>query len=86
MKNYVLSWNGSGATSEINAQNDAAAIAEAAELIGGKPIVADQWDGDGLDDDDRPCKRILFWTTEDDAENDSGQNAIAQLSTTGSPT
>jgi hypothetical protein len=84
MKSYVLSWAGSGATSEINAANDADAIREAVGIIGGDPVVSDDWDADGFNADDEPCKRLLFWANEADAENDAGANAVAQLSTVGS--
>ena len=83
MKSYTLNWSGSGATSEIHAANDAAAIAEAESIIGGDVVVADQWDADGTNDDDEPCKRILFWADEESADNDDGANAIAELSTVG---
>lgn len=83
MKSYVLSWNGSGETSEIYAESDSQAIDQATEILGGSPVVADQWDADGYNGDDEPCKRILFWADEASAENDSGSNAIAQLSTVG---
>lgn len=83
MKSYVLSFSGSGETSEINAANDDAAIKEAINLLGEDTVVAEQWDADGYNDDDKPCKRILFWADEESAENDAGANAIAQLSTVG---
>lgn len=83
MKSYTLNHASTGATSEINAETDAEAIDKAAQLLGGEPVVADQWDADGVNGDDEPCKRILFWADEDSADNDDGGNAIAELSTTG---
>ena len=83
MKCYVLNWAGSGATSEINADDDDDAIRQARLILGGSPVVADQWDANGWNEDDQPCKRILFWADEADAENDAGVNAVAQLSTIG---
>lgn len=83
MKSYVLSLADSGATSEIYADSDDAAIDQASSILGGDPVVADQWDDDGQNDDDEPCKRILFWADEESAENDAGAKSIAQLSTVG---
>lgn len=83
MKSYVLSWAGSGATSEIFAKNDDDAVSQASDILGGEVVVADQWDSDGFNGEDEPCKRILFWANEEDADNDPGANAIAQLSTVG---
>lgn len=83
MKSYVLSWAGSGATSEIMADSDTAAIEEACIILGEGVVEADQWDDDGRNDDGEPCKRILFWADEESAMNDDGGNAIAQLSTVG---
>lgn len=83
MKRYVLSYSGSGATSEIYANSDADAIRQAATLVGGEPVVCDQWDADGSNGDDEPCKRLLIWADEGSSENDDGANAIAQLLTVG---
>ena len=83
MKSYVLSYSGSGATSEIYADSDSAAIKQAVALIGGEPVVCDQWDADGCNGDDEPCKRLLIWSDEGSSENDDGANAVAQLSTVG---
>lgn len=47
------------------------------------PVAADQWDADGRNDDGEPMKRLLFWASEEDAQDDSGANAIAQLSVVG---
>lgn len=83
MKSYVLSYNGTGAISEIYADNDAQAICQALDLLGDDAVEADQWDSDGQNDEGEPCKRILFWGDEESAENDPGINSIAQLSTVG---
>lgn len=83
MKSYVLSIVGSGATSEIYADSDRAAIRQAKDLLG-TCTVADQWDADGANDEGYACKRILFWACDEDGESDPGANAIASLSTTGS--
>jgi len=55
-------------TREIEAADDAAAEAAALEIVGG--VACDQWDADGWDD-------------HEDAQNDAGQRAIAQLTTSG---
>lgn len=83
MKSYVLSMAGSGETVEIFADNDTEAIAQAERRLGGDVVVCDQWDADGRNGDDEPCKRLLIWADEESAENDDGANAIAQLSTVG---
>lgn len=85
MKSYVLNWAGSGATSEIFADDDEAAIEAAKSRLGDDVVVAENWDSDGWNAADEPCKRLLFWATEEDADNDAGQNALAELSTVGSP-
>jgi len=87
MKSYVLSWTDCGETVELNAKSDADAIAQAVDRVIGRqwegaPVVADQWDADGVNDDE-PCKRILIWADEESADNDDGQQAVAQLSTIG---
>ena len=85
MKSYVLNFTGTGATSEIYANTDADAISQAVTIIGGDPVVCDQWDADGRNDDNEPCKRVLIWSSEEDADNDDGKNAVAELSTVGQP-
>jgi len=77
--NYVLNRAGSGAISEICAEDDCDAISQATELLGGDPVAADQWDADGSDDDGGPMERLLFWENSHYAANDPGQNSIAQL-------
>lgn len=83
MKSYTLNFAGTGATSEIFAKDDQDAISQATLVIGGDPVVCDQWDSDGINDDDQPCKRLLIWASEEDADNDDGANAVAELSTVG---
>ena len=45
--------------------------------------IADKYDVDVDDlvthEDDGESPRILVWTSEDEAENDAGQNAVAEL-------
>lgn len=85
MKSYVLNMAGSGATSEIYADNDDAAIEQVKTILGSEIVICDQWDADGHNDDDEQCKRLLIWASEEDADNDDGKNAIAELSTVGDP-
>lgn len=84
MKSYVLNYAGSGATSEIYANNDTDAIIEAPLLLGEDTVEAAQWDADGCNDDGEPMKRILFWIDEQSAESDdNGTRSIAQLTVVG---
>lgn len=95
MKSYTLNYAGSGVCKEFFAPNDKEAIELAIGFIisGGncidddgnrfEPVAADQWDAAGYNDDDEPCKRILFWACEVDAENDNGAKSIAQVETVG---
>lgn len=82
MKSYTLSY-ASGATHEINADNDKAAIRAALALIGPGAVAADQWDADGFNGDDEECKRLLIWADEESSANDFGAKAVAQLETVG---
>jgi len=95
MKSYTLNYAGSGVCTEFFAPNDKEALELAASMIVGgghcidndgnrsEPVIADQWDADGYNDDDEPCKRILIWACEADAENDNGAKSIAQVETVG---
>lgn len=42
-------------------------------------LVSGDWDQDGYTRDDKQRWRMLFWATEEDADNDSGANSICQL-------
>ena len=93
MKSYTLRYAGSGVCKEFFAPNDKEALELAACMVVGdcfdkdgnrsEPVIADQWDSDGYNDDDEPCKRILIWACESDAENDNGAKSIAQVETIG---
>ena len=86
MTTYTLTFCDSEGTFEISADSDADAVLAAERLLADEyedVVSADQWDADGTTNDDEPRKRILFWATEDDAENDAGANAIGELSTVG---
>jgi hypothetical protein len=84
MKSYTLNIAGTGECSEFFADNDTEAEAVAARMLARDGLVfCDQWDADGVNDDDEPCKRLLIWASEEDAENDAGANSIAQIETIG---
>jgi hypothetical protein len=83
MQSYTLNVADSGEVDEFFAKHDGAAEVEARRMLAdrGYPdaIPADQWDGDGTNDDGQPCERLLFWANADDAENDPGAKSIAQI-------
>lgn len=94
MKSYTLNYVGSGECSEFFAENDREAAEIAAFRVSGccfdknagrftEPVVAEQWDAAGLNDDDEPCKRLLIWECEQDAVDNNGSKAIAQVETIG---
>lgn len=80
---YVLEIASGGQTHEFAADNDydaeQQALATLADLGYDDPVAADDWTGDGTNDDGQPCERLLFWASEADAENDPGTKGIAQL-------
>ena len=84
MNAYTLELSG-GVTSTILAETDGDAIRQALAQMDGDAVVAEQWDADGWDDDDAPLKRILFWSSEEESEDDPGTKSIAQLITRGNP-
>ena len=79
MSKYVMNYAGSGATREIVADNDTEAELIALRLIGPDAFAADQWDSDGVNDDDQPMERLLLWDCEEDSVNDDGGKAVAEL-------
>jgi hypothetical protein len=84
MNSYVIT-TPNGELSERHFDSDSEAERWAIDWIGNvlgyeDAVAADQWDADGTNDDDEPMERLLFWASEEDAENDAGANAIAQLS------
>jgi hypothetical protein len=84
MKSYTLNIAGTGECSEFFAENDTEAERIAEGMLGRDGLVfCDQWDADGVNDDDEPCKRLLIWANEEDAENDAGAKSIAQIETIG---
>ncbi len=42
-------------------------------------LVEGDWNADGKNDDGEQCYRMLYWATEEDAEDDPGVNSIGQL-------
>ena len=90
MKSYTLNYANGGKCTEFFAENDEEAVELAlCQIVAGgssycaEPVAADQWDQAGMNNDDGPCKRLLIWSDEASAENDSGANAIAQIETIG---
>ena len=84
MRSYTLNIAGTGECSELFAENDTEAERIAEGMLGRDSLVfCDQWDADGVNDDDEPCKRLLIWANEEDAENDAGAKSIAQIETIG---
>lgn len=81
-KEYVLG-RVDGSVTTIYEESDGEAILAAIGILGHDVVAAEQWDSDGSDDDGQPLKRILFWESEEDAQNDDGSRAIAALSTGG---
>ena len=84
MSSYVLQFSGSGEVCEGHFKQDSEAVAFAESVLearGYEPseLVRGDWDADGQNDDGEQCYRLLFWENEDDAEDDAGQLAIAQL-------
>lgn len=83
-KSYTLNIAGTGECTEFFADSDAEAEIIAGRMLNRDGLVfADQWDADGVNDDDEPCKRLLVWASEEDAENDSGAKSLAQIETIG---
>ena len=68
-----------GHVTEIVADNDTEAEASALARFGDEAVAADQWDADGQNDDGQPMERLLIWETEEEADNDPGAKAIAQV-------
>ena len=84
MTSYTLNLADGGQCTEFFARDDAHAQLIAENMLDNYGLVfAEQWDSDGYNDDDEPCKRLLIWVDEASAENDSGANAIAQIETVG---
>ena len=80
---YVLNIASGGQTHEFAADNDYDAELQAITILADighiAPTVADDWTGDGYNDDGQLCERLLFWADDDAAENDAGESAIAEL-------
>lgn len=96
MTSFTLNYVGGGQCSEFWAANDreAAEVAACMVVSAGccrgdlngyetEPVIADQWDSAGANDDGAPCKRLLIWASASDAANDDGSKAVAQIETIG---
>lgn len=80
MKTYILDWANGNGVSEILARDDKHAITQAKGIILNQmegAVFADTWDPIGYEGEQK--RRLLIWESEEDAENDSGANAIAHL-------
>lgn len=84
MNIYTINCADTGSVIEIVAVSDEAAIRAVRSRLGQDVVIADQWDADGTNDDGVQMWRLLIWDSEADAENDCGQNSIAQLTRVGS--
>lgn len=72
----AINYAGSGAISECLTIEEARAILE--DQYPGC-VFAEQWDADGTNDEGRPMERLLVWASEQDADNDPGVRAVAQI-------
>jgi len=84
MMNYTIEFSGSGEVSEGSFANDTMAIKWVESVLEARGFdaaesVSGDWDQAGQNDDGDQCWRMLFWTSEDDANNDSGARAYCQL-------
>ena len=68
-----------GRVVEIVASNDREAVSAAVARVGDNAVVAEQWDADGMGDDGEEMERLLIWDNEEEAENDPGAKAVAEL-------
>lgn len=78
MSKYALKYMG-GRAIEIVADNDDEAEDDVMERFGAEAVTADQWDVTGYDAAGGERARLLIWASEADAADDTGGNAIAQL-------
>ena len=89
MTSYTIEFNGTGEVSEGQFRNDTEAQAWVESVLESRGYDADDlstsdWDADGLNDDGQQCYRMLFWSDEKSAQNDSGVKSICQLCKVGS--
>jgi len=69
-----------GDVTEYQADNDADAVDTALRILDLEaPVVGDQWDADGWNDDDVACERLLIWDSEEAAANDPGARSVAAI-------
>ncbi len=87
MKSYTINFADSGEVFEGFFDSDFDAIGWAESIFenrGWTEVVCGDWDTDGQNDDGEQCYRVLFWASEEDAENDCGANSLAELCKVGS--
>lgn len=84
MSSYTIEFNGTGEVSEGQFRNDTEAQAWVESVLEFRgydvdDVVSGDWDADGQNDDGEQCFRMLYWASENDAENDAGEKSICQL-------
>ena len=84
MISYTIEFNGTGEVSEGQFRSDTEAQAWVESVLEARghdvvALVSGDWDADGENDNGEKCFRMLFWASESDADNDSGENSICQL-------
>lgn len=82
MSRYALEYT-DGRVTEITADNDIDAEAAAMDRFGDDAVICESWDQAGANDDGEQNWRKLIWENDDDANNDTGAKAIAQLTVIG---
>lgn len=91
MPKYYFELADSGTVSEWICNNDTEAAKAAVDQLASEGydveaiVEDDDWSVDGLNDDGEQCYRLLFWASEEDADNDCGAKSIAQISRVGEP-
>lgn len=82
MKSYTINFADSGEVCEGFFNSDFEAIGWAESIFedrGWTEVVRGDWDADGQNEDGEQCYRVLFWASEEYAENDCGANSFAEL-------
>ena len=84
MTSYTVNFNGSGEVLEHHFNTDAQAVLWLTLVLESRGydldiLDASGWDADGVNDDDQPCYRMLFWADEVASFNDDGVKAICSL-------
>ena len=84
MTSYTVNFNGSGEVLEHHFDTDTQAVLWITRELVSRGydlniVDASGWDADGVNDDDQPCYRMLFWADEVASFNDDGVKAICSL-------